>query len=103
MKEGGEGARTRGLQKSNPWYLGRLTTPRNHPHTLYRQWATWRMSLLVRTWLFTQLWRRISYGYNNKKNKNKLLRHDKYFVQLCTANRETQLNTNHPRVIIPQF
>ena len=42
-EEGREGARTKGLQKSNPWYRGRLTTPRNHPHTLYRQWATSRM------------------------------------------------------------
>ena len=30
MEEGREGARTKGLQKSNPWYRGRLTTPRNH-------------------------------------------------------------------------
>ena len=43
IEEGREGARTKGLQKPNPWYRGRLTTPRNHPHTLHKQWATWRM------------------------------------------------------------
>ena len=43
MEEGREGAPTKGLQKLNPWYRGRLTTPRNYPHTLYKQWATWRM------------------------------------------------------------
>ena len=36
MQEGREGARTKGLQKPYPWYRGR-------PHTLYKQWATWRM------------------------------------------------------------
>ena len=68
MEEGREGARTKELQKSNPWYRNRLTTPRNHPHTLHRQWATWRnVSLRVRTWFFTQLWCRMSYEYNTEK------------------------------------
>ena len=43
MEEGIEGAQTKGLQKSNLRYRGRLTTSRNHRHTLYRQWANWRM------------------------------------------------------------
>ena len=43
IEEGREGARTKGLQKSNLRYHSQLTTPRNHRHTWYRQWATWRM------------------------------------------------------------
>ena len=70
MEEGREGAQTKGLQKSHPWYRGRLTTPRNHPHTLYRQWALGDLayvSMRVRTWFFTQLWCRMLYGYNTEK------------------------------------
>ena len=29
--------------KVEPVVPHRLTTPRNHPHTLHKQWATWRL------------------------------------------------------------
>ena len=46
-EEGRKGVWTKGLQKWNLWYCGNLTTPRNHPHTLHKQWATWRMRVCV--------------------------------------------------------
>ena len=35
--------------------------------------------------------------------KNYFLRPDNFFVRFCTLNRKTQLNTNHPRVLIHTF
>ena len=99
MEEGREGARTKGLQKSNPWFRGRLTTPRNHPHTTMGDLVY--VSLRVRTWFFTQLWCRMSYGYNTEKTT--FLRPDKNCVHFRPPNRKTQLNTNHPCVLVPKF
>ena len=82
----------------NPWYRGHLTTPRNHSHTSYKQWAT---SLCMRTWFFTQLLRCMSNGYN--KEKNTFLRPDNIFGRFRPPKRKTQLSTNHPRVLIPKF
>ena len=63
IEEGREGARTKGLQKSNLRYRGRLTTPRNHPHTSTDNErpgvCEFARAHLVRTWFFTQLWCRM--------------------------------------------
>ena len=60
------------------------------------------VSLRVRTWFLTQLWCRMSYGYNTERKKT-FLRPDKNSVHLCPPNQKTQLNTYHPRVVIPKF
>ena len=59
------------------------------------------VSLRVRTWFCTKLWRHMSYGYT--KGKTTFLRRDNIFGRYQTPKRWTQLNTNHPRVLIPKF
>ena len=88
MEEGREGARTKVLQKSNRRYRGRLTTPRNHPHP-----STDNERPGVCEFARAHL----------VPHSTMVLRPDKNCVHLCSPNRKTQLNTNHPRVLIPKF
>ena len=95
MEEGREGVRTKGLQKSNLWYRDRLTTPPSHPHTVHKQWATWRM------WVCTcALGSSCNYGVVCRMDiiQKKLL-----CARSRPPKRKTQLSTNHPCVLIPKF
>ena len=102
MEEGREGARTKGLQKPNPWYRGRLTTPRNHPYTLCKEWATWHM-WVCRCALGSSLNFGVVCRMDIIQENKTFLRPDKNCVHFRLPNRKAQLNTNHPRVLKPKF